>query len=152
MKNHRLCRWIFIDKVKAICGDIEFIAEDLGFLTPVVHELCAYAGWTGMKILQFAFDPSGTSIYLPHMYDVNCICYTGTHDNEMLSQWWNALGMGCRTFTSDYLGLDDREGPLAGIIQGGMSFVAAHFICPMQDWLGLGPEGWMNVPGLAEGC
>ena len=35
-----------------------------------------------MKVLQFAFDESGESVYLPFRYDKNCIVYTGTHDNE----------------------------------------------------------------------
>ena len=41
------------------------IAEDLGFLTDSVRELLADSGYPGMKVLQFAFDESGESVYLP---------------------------------------------------------------------------------------
>ena len=64
--------------------DISFIAEDLGFLTPEVLQLVLDSGWPGMKVLEFAFDPREPSNYLPHKYGENCICYTGTHDNETL--------------------------------------------------------------------
>lgn len=151
-------RWLpgpgraFIDRIKAAGGGMEFIAEDLGFLTPEVHRLREYAGWPGMKVLQFAFSPDGGSPYLPHRYDANCVCYTGTHDNETLSQWWDGLDGASRDFAAAYLGLNREEGPRAGILRGGMSSVAERFICPMQDWLGLGREGRMNTPGQAAGC
>jgi 4-alpha-glucanotransferase len=53
---------------------------------------------------------------------------------------------------TQYLGLSDREGALDGIIRGGMASVARLFVCPVQDWLGLGPEGRMNTPGQSDGC
>ena len=46
-------------------GDIPIIAEDLGFLTPAVHEMLAASGYPGMKVVQFAFgDPTYESEYL----------------------------------------------------------------------------------------
>ena len=44
---------------------LDVIAEDLGFLTDSVRELLAKSGYPGMKVLQFAFDESGESVYLP---------------------------------------------------------------------------------------
>ncbi len=44
-----------------------------------------------MKVLEFAFDPREPSNYLPHNYTANCICYTGTHDNETLVQFCENL-------------------------------------------------------------
>ena len=44
------------------------IAEDFGTLTPSVYELLETSGFPGMKILEFAFDASGSSAYLPHNY------------------------------------------------------------------------------------
>ena len=40
---------------------LHFIAEDLGFLTPAVHQLLADSGLPGMKVLEFAFDPQQLS-------------------------------------------------------------------------------------------
>ena len=61
---------------------LPIIAEDLGFLTPQVHEMLKESGFPGMKVLEFAFDDTENSDYLPHKYTENSIVYTGTHDNE----------------------------------------------------------------------
>jgi 4-alpha-glucanotransferase len=141
-----------IDRIHESCGEMEFVAEDLGFLTESVHQLRRYAGWPGMKILQFAFQGGPDDLYLPHNYEKNCVCYTGTHDNETLAQWWAGLSGEQKSRVTDYLGLNDREGVIRGIIRGGMASVAERFICPIQDWLELGSEGRMNVPGQSAGC
>ena len=60
--------------------ELPIIAEDLGFLTPEVHEMLKESGFPGMKVLEFAFDDSENSDYLPHKYQENCIVYTGTHE------------------------------------------------------------------------
>ena len=52
------------------------------FLTESVLEMLKESGYPGMKVLQFAFDGSEDSSYLPYKYDHNCVVYTGTHDNE----------------------------------------------------------------------
>ena len=48
---------------------LQVIAEDLGFLTDSVVKLVKDTGFPGMKVLQFAFDGSEDSEYLPHKYD-----------------------------------------------------------------------------------
>lgn len=45
--------------------DLRVIAEDLGFLTESVLEMLKESGYPGMKVLQFAFDGSEDSSYLP---------------------------------------------------------------------------------------
>ena len=44
--------------VKEELGDLNIIAEDLGFMTDEVIELRESTGFPGMKILQFAFNPT----------------------------------------------------------------------------------------------
>ena len=51
--------------------DLEFIAEDLGYLTPEVKQLLEDFGFPGMKVLEFAFDSREPSNYLPHTYEHN---------------------------------------------------------------------------------
>jgi 4-alpha-glucanotransferase len=142
----------FIQRIQSACGSMHFVAEDLGFLTEEVHALRRQAGWPGMKILQFAFDGGADNLYLPHSYEENSVCYTGTHDNETLAQWWDNLPEHPRDFATAYLGLNDQEGRTAGLLRGGMASVAQWFISPMQDWLGLGEAGRMNTPGQSQGC
>ena len=75
-------------------GDRPVIAEDLGYLTDSVRKLVADCGFPGMKVLEFAFDSrdsSGANDYLPHNYPVNCVVYTGTHDNETAAGWYESI-------------------------------------------------------------
>lgn len=140
-------------------SDIEFIAEDLGVQTDSLHELIEQSGWPNMKVLQFAFDPKEDSSNLPHRYNRNCVCYTGTHDNPTLQQWAADSDTQVVSFAREYCGISGlapRNRSTGGkteadvfnlaIIRAGMSSVANLFIAPMQDWLSLGREGLMNVP------
>ena len=85
------------------------IAEDLGFLTDSVRELLAESGYPGMKVLQFAFDESGESVYLPFRYDKNCIVYTGTHDNETTKGWLGNLTQSNRACMNQYTACEDKD-------------------------------------------
>ncbi len=130
---------------------LKLIAEDLGFLTPEVHQLLADSGLPGMKVLEFAFDAREPSNYLPHTYEHNCVCYVGTHDNETVMQWKEQASPADITYARQYLGLSSTEGFNWGVIRGGMSSVADTFVTQMQDYLGLGAEGRMNTPGTSVG-
>ncbi|MGI6193734.1 MAG: 4-alpha-glucanotransferase [Christensenellales bacterium] len=141
----------FVDKLKQTFPNTAFIAEDLGFLTPEVHALREYSGFMGMKVLQFAFDASASSDYLPHKYPRNCACYTGTHDNTTALAWFEQISPRDRYFAARYLGLSEEEGVHWGLIRGGMGSVADLFVAQMQDYLGLGDEGRVNRPGEREG-
>ena len=56
--------------IKKEIGDIDIIAEDLGFITEEVHKLLDDSGFPGMKVLEFAFDSRDANgpIYYPHNY------------------------------------------------------------------------------------
>ena len=99
----------FISAVKNGCPSIRFIAEDLGYLTDDVRELLEFSGFPGMKILEFAFDCREPSNYLPDRYPENCICYTGTHDNETLIQWCEGLDAECDAYAREYLGISAAD-------------------------------------------
>ncbi|WP_312649299.1 4-alpha-glucanotransferase [Proteiniclasticum sp.] len=134
------------DKVKEELGELDIIAEDLGFLTEEVHELIENTGYPGMKVLQFAFDPREESDYLPHTYHRNCVVYTGTHDNETIMGWVKNVNAEDLIFAGKYLKLSFEEGLNWGFIRGAFSSVADLCIIPMQDFLGLGEEARMNTP------
>lgn len=137
----------FIRVLHETFPDLRLIAEDLGFLTEEVRCLQRDSGYPGMKVLEFAFDPREPSNYLPHRYERNCICYTGTHDNETLTQWLAGIAPETRAYVADYLGVS-TDMPLDRLIlRLGMASVADTFIAQMQDYLGLGAESRMNVPG-----
>ena len=141
----------FISALKSSLPATEIIAEDLGILTEEVHSLRRFAGWPGMKILQFAFDAGSLSTYLPHNYDNNCVCYIGTHDNTPLLQWTEEADYADVAFAKEYFGIREPESFSRGVIRGGMASTADLFIARMQDWLELGRESRINTPGTLGG-
>lgn len=150
-------RWLpapgmdFVNAVKKRLPGLSFIAEDLGFLTPEVHELVKNSGFPGMSILQFGFNPDANSDYLPHRVAGNRVYYTGTHDNAPIMQWFAEASESERRFAEQYLALNAAEGINWGMIRGGMCSPAGIFIAQMQDVLGLSAEGRVNTPGVASG-
>ena len=129
----------------------EFIAEDLGQPSPTVVKLLNDSKWPGMKVLEFAFDSGEANNYQPHTYDKNCICYTGTHDNATVMEWYQTAKKADRKYAKEYLGISRFEKFNWGMIRGGMSSVAVLFVAQMQDYLGLGKFNRINVPGTKSG-
>ena len=130
---------------------LRFIAEDLGYPTPGVQQLLQDSGLPGMKVLEFAFDSRDTSSYLPHSYTENCVCYTGTHDNDTALGWYDHAGEAERAFAERYLGASGRENVRQALLRCGMGSTAELFVAQMQDYLALGSERRINVPGVAAG-
>ncbi len=131
--------------------DIDFIAEDLGQPSPTVVQLLKDSNWPGMKVLEFAFDSDSDNPYQPHNYDTNCICYTGTHDNATIIEWFDTANRDTIQNVKDYFGINAKEGFNWGVIRGGMGSVAKLFIAQMQDYLSLGTDHRINLPGTSMG-
>jgi len=150
-------RWVkgpdmaFINAVKNGLPHIKFIAEDLGFLTQEVLDLRDASGYPGMKILEFAFDSREPSDYLPHTYTQNTVCYTGTHDNMTMRQWFETASPDAIAYATEYMRLSEYEGMVWGTIRTAMSSVSDMCIIQMQDYLNLGGEARMNFPGICDG-
>ncbi|WP_291576002.1 4-alpha-glucanotransferase [Clostridium sp. UBA4548] len=132
--------------IKKALGHVEIIAEDLGFLTEEVINFRIESGYPGMKVLQFAFDSREESDYLPHNYEKNCVVYTGTHDNYTVNGWFKNTNKADVDYAVRYLNLSEKEGYNWGFIRGALSSVGSLAIAQMQDYLGLGDEGRMNIP------
>ena len=130
---------------------MKFIAEDLGILSPDVGELLKASGLPGMKVLEFAFSPEGDSVYLPHKYERNCVCYAGTHDNNTVLGWLEDISAPERAFAAKYMGVSEKEGWCRAMLRCGMESVADVFIAQMQDILEKPGECRTNTPGTAHG-
>ena len=137
----------FIRAVQEALPHVELIAEDLGYVTPEVRQLQLDSGYPGMKVLQFAFDSREEGDYLPHAYPVNSVCYSGTHDNLTLRQWFDEAAPADVASATAYLGLNLQEGMIRGMIRGCMSSVSKLCVIQMQDYLELGAFARMNFPG-----
>ena len=138
--------------IKAELGEVNIIAEDLGDIFDSVKELLRDSGFPGMRVFQFGFNPEhNDNDHLPHHYPENSVAYTGTHDNATIMQWYKETDEKSREMAKRYLhkGLFERTN-MAFIrsVYASPSFLA---IIPMQDVLGLGKEGRMNVPSTVGG-
>ncbi len=140
-------------KMKEVFGDVDIIAEDLGFLTPDVLKLLEDSGFPGMKVLQFAFDSREPSSYLPCFYHDNCVVYTGTHDNDTVKGWYNAMKPETRAYAHEYMGgrPESEEEISWSFIRLALSSVARLAVIPLQDYLGLGSEARINTPSTLGG-
>lgn len=129
---------------------LPIIAEDLGTITPEVIELRDHFGFPGMKILQFAFEAEDESSFLPHQFTTtNCVCYTGTHDNNTTRGWYDSASEYSRDKVRRYMNTD-ASSIHWDFLRTCLGTIATYAIIPMQDILGLGEEGRMNVPGVAQ--
>lgn len=132
--------------MKRKVGNKPVIAEDLGFLTPSVIKMVKRTGYPGMKILQFAFDSDESNVYLPHNYEKNTVVYTGTHDNDTTRGWYLSLKLKTRRFAKKYLNIRGNREVEWAFIRAAISSASDMAIIPMQDYLGLGSEGRINMP------
>lgn len=136
---------------KALGGDLPIFAEDLGTITPEVEKLRDEFEFPGMKILQFAFESDGESSYLPHQIDTrNCLCYTGTHDNNTTVGWYNETSERNRDKVRRYMNTDGSSISW-DFIRICLGSIARYAIFPVQDLLKYGSEARMNTPGIGLG-
>jgi 4-alpha-glucanotransferase len=141
-------------------ADLPIIAEDLGTITPDVHQLRDEFAFPGMRVLQFAFGGDPHDTHLPHEYTRNAVVYTGTHDNDTVIGWFDERSderAGAdeglrreRALCLEYLGTDGAEINW-DFIRAAHTSVAALSVAQLQDVLGLGSEARMNTPASAEG-
>lgn len=142
-------RQIF-DAMESSLGQLPFIVEDLGLITPDVIALRESLGFPGMKVLQFAFDSGPGNAYLPHNYDPVSVVYTGTHDNQTTIGWFRALADPVRASVQRYLGRDGSD--IAwDLIRTALESVADRAMAPLQDVMRLDDDARMNTPGMPAG-
>ena len=139
----------FFKNLKKKLGDVPIIAEDLGTLTPVTEKLLEDAGYPGMKVLQYAFDWTEYSYYLPYNHIKNCVVYTGTHDNTTTRAWIEEISDHDRDLARRYIHSENTDyGTFVwDMIREAYRSVADLCIIPMQDYLVKGSEARINHPG-----
>ena len=142
-------------RLEEMAGE-KFIAEDLGLLTDEVRQLLKESGLPGTKVIQFAFDGDPQNIYLTEHYPENCVAYTGTHDNDTTVGWFKELDDHTKLLVLQYLNIDPQTAPLEDAVCDALIqklFDSASELCviPLQDYLHLGSEARINIPGTASG-
>jgi 4-alpha-glucanotransferase len=129
---------------------LQVVAEDLGLITPEVEALKARFGFPGMKILQFAFL-DGNAPFLPHNFEKHCVAFTGTHDNDTLKGFFDQADETTVQRACEWLDVSGPEKIRPAAIRALWRSSADWVVIPMQDWLGLGTEARMNIPGTPGG-
>lgn len=137
-------------RATAVLGRMPLVAEDLGTITPDVEGLLVKTGYPGMKVMQFGFGEPD-NMHLPHRYRRDTIGYTGTHDNDTFLGWFRSAGDRERDHAIRYLHARAERELAPRAIESLFRSRAEVAIVPMQDVLGLGSEGRMNIPGTVEG-
>ena len=149
-------RWVdgpgtdFFAAAEAALGKLPIIAEDLGAISPAVPALRDDLGLPGMKILQFAFGGDPDDEFLPHTYPERCVAYTGTHDNDTTLGWYRSASRRMQRWARRYLRCTGRTITHAMIdaVWGSPAMLAE---ATLQDFLNLGTEARMNLPGRPWG-
>jgi len=144
----------FFERVRDTLGGLPFLAEDLGEVTPPVHELRERLGLPGMRVLQFSF---GSDRDGPEHYPERSAAYTGTHDNDTVLGWLRdpparsepsllAAWILERERALARIGGDGPEAhwKLMRLVQASASLLA---MAQLQDVLGLGGAARFNLPG-----
>ena len=129
------------------------MAEDLGEITEAVYNLRDEFNLPGMKVLQFAFgEDMPSSIHIPHNHPQNCFVYTGTHDNNTITGWFeNDADRQTLKRLKQYINTKiSKENVHWNLIRLAYSSVAKTVIIPIQDVLGLAEKSRMNTPASAE--
>jgi 4-alpha-glucanotransferase len=144
------------DAIRGALGDdLPIVAENLGVITPEVEALRDRYKIPGMHVLQFDVTDDAIDI---NDFDSNSVTYTGTHDNDTTIGWFRGSPDDLRTPA------EIREAQDAALERTGGTPETIHLdmirtafgtnsriaIAPMQDYLGLGSEARINVPGTSS--
>jgi 4-alpha-glucanotransferase len=147
-------RPLFAALQRSLDGQLPFVAEDLGVITPAVERLRDELGLPGMLVLQFGFEPhEPRSPHRPANHVEQRVVYTSTHDHDTVRGWYESLDPARRELVRAELrsrGIADRQ-PWWEMIRLAMSSPARVAMLQAQDVLGLGSEARMNDPARAGG-
>ena len=140
----------FWDKVRENLGEVNIIAEDLGGEDDAaVIELLKHTDFPNMKILQFGFTGDTENVFLPQNYPYNCVCYTGTHDNDTSLGWYNKASTKERVIFNTLI-RNNANCVSHDMIRALSKSKSMLCIIPMQDVLCLDSAARMNTPGTTD--
>ena len=127
-------------------GNIEIIAENLGFLTKEVDIMLDTLQYPGMKILEFGFDINGCSDAAPHNLRENMLVYTGTHDNQTAKEWYDHLPNEEKQHYHEYLHFTSPYEAVNELIITALRSPCFLSIIPLWDYLQKDSSARINIP------
>lgn len=141
------------EAVRQALGELPFIAEDLGVITPDVNELLKSLGIPGLRVALIGFmDYPNYGEYSSHnvlQHPENCIAYTTTHDFETVVGWLKNSQGAARDYALRIL-LGEESDWHWKFIEYTYGSRAELVMVQMQDLLGLDNSARMNFPGTED--
>ena len=140
----------FVRLLQAEVPQLQLVGEDLGAVTPELPAFLQDCRLPGMRVLQFACtDPEG-EMQFPQYAPEQSVYYVGTHDNASLLEWLETVDANLLTRIVASPSIDPTI-LQHQVLCAAMQSPAALCILRMQDVLGIGKEGRINIPGTAAG-
>lgn len=132
------------DLVQEKNPELEIVAEDLGDMREEVYKLRDHYNFRGMRIIQFTWNNEGMPKDKEHL-----IIYTGTHDNMPILSWYQLNDLNDRRKMRNVLKKMDYQcgNFVDDVLQYTLDSAADMCVIPMCDWLHLGKEARINLPG-----
>ena len=138
--------------MKKELGPLPIVAENLGVITPEVEALRIRHNIPGMVVVQS--EVTEQKLELDKVGE-DCICYTGTHDNDTTLGWFRGSPDDARSdaeIRADQKDILQATGGAAetislDVVRMVFSTRASLAIAPIQDFLSLGSEARINTPG-----
>ncbi len=141
----------FWNTMQKALGKLNVIAEDLGSDDIETAQLIEDTQFPNMKVLQFAFSGDMQNPFIPKNYNRNCVCYTGTHDNDTTLGWYSLATNKERIMANKIVPYIENAPMPIRMIAAAMNSKAKMVIIPLQDWLCLDSTARMNTPGVPRG-
>lgn len=133
--------YALFDKIYESLGDIELVAEDLGYLRPEVIELKEHYHLKGMKVFQFMLNDGYDDLK-------KSFFYSGTHDNETIKGWISGLNEEESYKLTTIVG---NDGPLnEAVLKFCLHSSASDVIIPIWDLLAVDNDQRFNTPGVVN--
>ena len=108
-----------------------------------------------MHVLQFDVINENIDV---NDFDENSVCYTGTHDNDTTVGWFSGSPGDIRS-SDEIVAAQQAALRVTGgkaetihldMIRTALATPSNIAIAPMQDYLGLGSEARINIPGTSS--
>lgn len=126
---------------------IKIIAENLGKYCPRAEESIKKYGFCGMDVLQLLTDFKNESA----VFSPKNAAYTGTHDNDTITGWYESLSTRKRRAVRKIFGIKRLDNPTQVLIKSTLTSGAELAVIPIQDYLGMGSTERMNTPSIVGG-
>ncbi|MEO6867302.1 MAG: 4-alpha-glucanotransferase, partial [Gaiellales bacterium] len=141
----------FFELVRERLGALRIVVEDLGAETEPLQQLRRETGLPQMRVLVQGLDEDPSSPHLPDAWNGPEAAYTDTHDFDTIAGWASRASEERLAFAFELTGTDTIEDLPRAAIELVADSRARYAIAPLQDWLELGSDARMNVPGTAVG-